>query len=219
MTNDKAQMTNEIQNINFQMKKKIILSFKNLSLRFILSFVLCYLSLMVSAAVAAEKPADAPGTEMMNAHGENMELEFQLYDPGHPTIVDYEKFGEFRGVGTEQYEYRLNNRKGLAAAAGEGIFPNNSVYKDPAYRLLIKKGKLSGSQWDYVNHENQQLAFYKWATTHDTPAVQQFYTAMALEKLGFTLQAIKAYYAVVVHSPKQVGWTFWHTPLYMGRLA
>lgn len=163
--------------------------------------------------------ASCAGTQMMNAHGENMELDFQLYDAGQPDIVDYTLYGEFRGVGTDQYEYRMNDRKGLAAAVGEGIFPNNAVYKDPAYRMLIKKGKLSGSQWDYVNIDNQQLAFYKWATAHDTPAVQQFYTAMALEKLGFTLQAIKAYYAVVVHYPKQVGWTFWHTPLYMGRLA
>ncbi len=179
---------------------------------------------MVHESFAAEKPAAvaaaaAEGTQIMNSHGETMELEFQLYDPGSGQIVDYPKYGQFLGVGTDKYDFKVTDRKGLAAAVGEGIYPNNAVYKDPAYRMLIKKGKLGGSAWDYVNIENQQLAFYKWATWHDTPAVQQFYTALALEKLGFTLQAIKAYYAVLVHFPKQVGWTFWHTPLYMGRLS
>ena len=159
------------------------------------------------------------GTAMMNVHGEEMELDFKLYDPGLEEIVDYEKYGHFEGSGTDHYAYRVEDRKGLAAAVGEGIYPNGSVYKDPFYRILVTKGKLSGSQWDYVNLENQQLAFYKWATAHDTPAVQQFYTALALEKLGEIPQAIKAYDAVLVHFPTQVGWTIWHTPLYMGRLA
>ena len=158
-------------------------------------------------------------TKIMNSHGEDMELDFQLYEPGTDTVVDYSKYGEFEGIGTEKYAYKITDRKGLAEVVGEGIYPNNSVYKDPAYRVLVSKGKLSGSQWDYVNIDDQQLAFYKWATSHDTPAVQQYYTALALEKLGETRQAIKAYYAVVVHFPKQVGWTFWHTPFYIGRLA
>src|SRR3989338_10297379 len=163
--------------------------------------------------------SDHQGTKIMNSQGEQMELEFKLYDPGTEAIVEYEKYGMFEGVGTDKYQYKVMDRKGLAAAVGEGIYPNNSVYKDPAYRVLTTKGKLSGSQWDYVNIDEQQLAFYKWATAHDTAAVQQFYTALALEKLGETRQAIKAYYAVVVQFPKQVGWTIWHTPLYMSRIA
>src|SRR3989338_8056119 len=163
--------------------------------------------------------SDQAGTEIMNSHGENMELDFKLYDPGTEAIVGYEKYGTFEGVGTDKYQYKTTNRKGLAAAAGEGVYPNNSVYKDPVYRMLVTKGKLSGSQWDYVNIDDQQLAFYKWATAHDTPAVQQFYTALALERLGEIQQAIKVYYAVVVQFPKQVGWTIWHTPLYMARIA
>lgn len=159
------------------------------------------------------------GTQIMNSHGESMELEFNLYDPGSETIVDYEKYGKFEGIGTDKYKYTILDRKGLAAAVGEGVYPNNSVYKDPAYRMVVTKGKLTGSQWDYVNVENQQVAFYKWATSNDTPAVQQFYTAMALEKLGQYRQAVKAYYAIAIHFPRQVGWTIWHTPLYMAKIA
>jgi len=174
---------------------------------------------MFSVSVS-EASSDNSATEIMNAHGESMELDFKLYDPGAEEVqIDYSKYGTFEGIGTEAYEYKLTNRKGLAEAVGEGVYPNNAVYKDPAYRVLVSKGRLSGSQWDYVNIDDQQLAFYKWATSHDTPAVQQYYTALALEKLGETRQAIKAYYAVVVHFPKQAGWTVFHTPLYMGKLA
>lgn len=181
---------------------------------------LAALSLLITGiSQASGNSAEQEGTEIMNAYGQNMELEFRLYDPGTETIVDYSKYGTFEGVGTDAYQYKVTDRKGLAAAVGEGVYPNNSVYKDPAYRILVTKGKLGGTQWDYVNIPNQQLAFYKWATSHDTPAVQQFYTALALEKSGKTEQAIKAYYAVVVHFPKQVGWTFWHTPIYMGKIA
>lgn len=172
---------------------------------------------LLVSAFASGKEGDS--TSIMNAHGENMQLEFRLYDPGLEEVIDYTKYGTFGGLGTDKYEYKLTNRKALAAAVGEGVYPNNSVYKDPAYRMLVTKGRLAGSQWDYVNVEDQQLAFYKWATSHDTPAVQQFYTALALEKLGEHKQALKIYHAILVHYPKNVGWTFWHTPLYMGKLA
>ncbi len=186
----------------------------DLRLVIFLSFVLCHLSLNSHAWGSEDR-----GTAVMNSHGENMEIAFTLYDPGLEAVVDYSKYGTLEGVGTDKYQYKLTNRKGLAAAVGEGVYPNNSVYKDPIYRMLLTKEKLNGSQWDYVNIEDQQLSFYKWATAHDTPAVQQFYTALALEKLGKIEHAIKAYHAVVVHFPKQVGWTIWHTPLYMGRIA
>ena len=174
---------------------------------------------MMTCARAFSGESGAAGTEIMNSHGENMQLEFKLYDPGTDPLIDYSKFGTLEGLGTDKYEYKMTDRKGLAAAAGEGVYPSNAVYQDPAYRVLVTKGRLSGSQWDYVNIEDQQLAFYKWATSHDTPAVQQFYTALTLEKLGEYKQALKAYHAVLIHYPKQVGWTFWHTPLYMGKLA
>jgi hypothetical protein len=53
----------------------------------------------------------------MNSHGESMQLEFGLYDPGTEAVVDYEKYGSFKGLGTDQYEYKVTNRKGLWAKA------------------------------------------------------------------------------------------------------
>ncbi len=189
------------------------------------TFVLALFILLQVPAFASEvskKPsvlAAESGTQVMNSHGEQMEVEFKLFDPGSETFIDYEKYGTFEGLGTDKYAYKMTQRKSLAAAVGEGVYPNVSVFKDPVFRLLVTRGKLRGSAWDYVNRDDQQLAFYKWATTSDTPAVQQFYTALSLEKLGQTAQAIKAYHAILVHFPRQVGWSFWHTPLYMSRLA
>jgi beta-glucuronidase len=187
-------------------------------IKFFSRMVYVFLFLLVPFSVYAWG-SDQQGTEMMNVHGESMELDFKLYDPGLDAVVDYAQYGTFEGVGTDQYKYKITNRKGLAAAVGEGVYPSNSVYKDPTYRVLVTKGKLSGSQWDYVNIDDQQLAFYKWATSHDTMGVQQYYTALALEKLGETNHAIKAYHAVIVHFPRDVGWTVFHTPIYMARLA
>ncbi len=85
--------------------------------------------------------------------------------------------------------------------------------------MQAEKG-LEGNVWDYVNSDHLQANFFKWASNHDQPAgVKQFYTAMMLEKAGLLTQAIKAYYATVVHFPKAAGSTSWKTPWYVGPAA
>ncbi|MEI8345509.1 MAG: hypothetical protein WCG06_05500, partial [Candidatus Omnitrophota bacterium] len=173
----------------------------------------------LSWASTPTAPASASAVKLMNSYGEDMELEFSLADPGTEQIIDYSKYGTFEGLGTEKYQYKITDKVGLSAALGEGIYPNNFVYKDPVYKMLVTKGKLVGTQWDYINIDNQQLAFYKWATANEAPGVKQYYVALALEKLGQTAHAINAYYALLVHFPKQVSWTYWKTPIYLGRVA
>lgn len=141
---------------------------------------------------------------------------FKLYDPGREVAVDYEKYGEFKNIGTEKYKYKIKDRKGLAAAVGEGIFPNSkSVRKDSAFKKYQKKKKLTGSHWAYVNTADYQANFYRWAIAAEEPGVKQFYTAVALENAGHIEHAIKAYYAMVIHFPKSVGKTYWGTPWYV----
>lgn len=142
-----------------------------------------------------------------------------LFDTGSEKIVDYEKYGEFKGVGTENYKYEIKDRLGLAKAVGEGVYPSSSVYKDPNFIETQKNGKLNGNHWDFVNIDDQMFAFQKWATTNEDPGVKQFYAASALAKAGHISHAIKAYYAVLVHFPKSIGWTYWHTPFYIGKTA
>ncbi len=158
-------------------------------------------------------------TKLMNSYGEEMELSFSLSDPGEAGLIDYALYGEMLGLDTGNYKYQINNRKGLSAAVGEGVYPSNSVYTDPAYITVNQAGKLRGSHWDFTNIDNHQLMFYKWATAAEAPGVKQFFTASALEKAGYLKQAIRAYHAVIIHFPKQTGWTIWHTPIYYAQRA
>ena len=145
---------------------------------------------------------------------------FKLFDEGTEQVPNYEKYGTFQNVGTRKYYYNVKDEEGLAQAVGEGVFPNGlSVYKDPGYKEYNKKGLLEGSHWDYVNIEDNQASFYKWALAEEEPGVAQYYGAMALEKAGLYKQAIKAYYACILHYPNSVGWTYFQTPWYVGKVA
>ena len=145
---------------------------------------------------------------------------FKIYDKGTETIINYESYGDFIYIGTERYAYHIRDSIGLSRAAGEGIYPNEqSVLNSPDYQQLFSLGKLKGNHWDFANSYDLQSVFYKWATCQEEPGVKQFTIAQILEKAGHIEHAIKAYYAVVVHFPKSVGYTFWGTPWYPGPVA
>ena len=134
--------------------------------------------------------------------------------------IDYEKYGTFENVGTKDYKYKPRNQKGLVEDAGEGVYPNTSaVLKDPAYRQAKKQGRLEGNPWDFIYKNDLEANFYKWATASEPWGVKLFYTALALERAELITQAIKAYYAIVVHYPGATGWTYWQTPWYPGQAA
>jgi len=143
-----------------------------------------------------------------------------LYDAGAEKIVDYGKYGKFSGIGTEDYKYEVTDQEGLAAAIGEGIYPNTtSVRWDPNFRKALKEGRLLGSHWDFLYTPDLEANFYKWAIASELEGVRLFYTALALERAGLIENAIKAYYAIVVHFPGSYGWTYWKTPWYVGPVA
>jgi hypothetical protein len=146
---------------------------------------------------------------------------FTLFDPGTDNIVDYEKYGVYTNLGTAQYRYLIKDREGLSKAVGEGVYPNVlGLLKDPNYQKALYDKSLEGSVWDYVNSDNVQFNFFKWASNHDQPAgLRQFYIAQMLERAGLFAQAVKAYQACVVHFPKTIGNTFWKTPWYVGPTA
>ncbi|MFH1380431.1 MAG: glycoside hydrolase family 2 TIM barrel-domain containing protein [bacterium] len=153
-----------------------------------------------------------------------------LYDLGTEEIVDYEKYGVFSGEGTPAYKYVIKDKEGLSKAAGLGVYPNtDGVYADPAFIKLHAEGKLEGNIWDFVYSDNKSANFYKWASAEkkditsdkniSIPGVKQWFTAFALERAGCLAQAIKAYYAILVHFPKAMDWTFFNTPWYQSRAA
>ncbi|GAH58051.1 unnamed protein product, partial [marine sediment metagenome] len=143
----------------------------------------------------------------------------RLCDPGKEKIVNYKKYGRFRGIETPGYSYKITDRKGLARAVGEGIYPNNSVWTDPGYEKVKREGRLRESHWDFLHIPDLEASFYKWATAGEDPGVKQYFTAFILAEAGLIQQAVKAYYAVVVNFPRCIGWTYWHTPWYPGKSA
>jgi beta-glucuronidase len=143
-----------------------------------------------------------------------------LYDPGKEEIVDYAKYGEFKNVGTKDYQYVVKDQEGLSLAVGEGIYPNTtSIRWDANFRKVLAEKRLGGSQWDFLQSPDLEAAFFKWATSSEPQGVRLFYTGLILEKAGLIKHAIKAYYAIAVHFSGSYGWTYWHTPWYVGQAA
>ena len=143
-----------------------------------------------------------------------------LFDPGTEKIVDYNKYGTFENVGSENYRYKITDQAGLIRACGEGVYPNtSSARKSPGYLALKGSDRLKGDRWDFLYSDDMQANFYKWNMANEPSSVRQFYVAFLLEKAGLLEQAVKAYYAIVVHFPDAYGWTYWHTPWYIGPVA
>jgi beta-glucuronidase len=143
-----------------------------------------------------------------------------LYDPGSEDFVDYAKYGEFKNAGTKEYQYLVKDQEGLSAAVGEGVYPNTtSIRWDPEYKKALKEKRLACSHWDFVHSPDLEAAFLKWATSPEPQGVKLFYTGLILEKSGLIKQALKCYYAIVLHFPGAYGWTYWHTPWYIGQAA
>ncbi len=143
-----------------------------------------------------------------------------IFFKGKEAIVDYTKYGQFIGGGTKDYRYELSDPKGLSEAVGEGIYPNTgAVLKDPNYKKVKGEGRLEGSHWDFVNSEDLEAAFYKWATAPEPWGVKLFYIGVIFEKAKMYEEALKAYHAIVVHFPGSTGWTYWQTPWYPGQAA
>jgi len=143
-----------------------------------------------------------------------------LSDFGKEEFINYEKYGEFQNVGTKDYKYVIKDQEGLIAAAGEGVYPNtSSVRWDPEFKKAMKDKRLEGSQWDFLQSPDMEAAFLKWATSSEPQGTKLFYTGVVLEKAGLIKQAIKCYYAIVVHYPASYGWTYWHTPWSVGQAA
>ena len=146
--------------------------------------------------------------------------QWPLFDPGAELVVDYAQYGTFRNVGVADYHYEISDLAGLSRVVGEGIYPNTtSLYQDPAYQQREAAGQLEGDHWDFLQLNDTQRMFLKWATAPEEAGVRQFYTALALEQAGHIAHAIKAYDAVLMHFPQSIGWTYFKTPWSVGKAA
>jgi beta-glucuronidase len=167
-----------------------------------------------------EKGIEAIEEAQQASEKEGPATSITLNDPGKEAIIDYAKYGEFKGIGTSEYKYVVKDQVGLAAAAGEGIFPNTtSVRWHPNFNKAKTEGRLSVGHWDLIHSKDLEAAFFKWALFPEPKGVSLFYLGFILEKAGLYRHAIKAYYAIVVNFPDAIGWTYWRTPWYVGQVA
>jgi len=143
-----------------------------------------------------------------------------LFNPGKD-LVDYEKYGEFLNEGTQHYKYKIKDLAGLIKAVGEGVWPNTrSFMKNPRFKIVKnKKAFKKLNHWQILNTQDLETAFFKWCIAPESEAVKQFFRAQILERSGLIKQAIKGYYAILVHFPKSYGWTYWHTPWYLAKVC
>jgi len=163
---------------------------------------------------------EAKSTEIPKKECSKISTKVILYDPGKEFPVNYLKYGEFQNVGTKDYKYLVKDQEGLSFATGEGIYPNtSSVRWDPEYKVALKDKRLECSHWDIMQSPDLEAAFLKWVTAPEPQGVKLFYEGLVLEKAGLVEHAIKCYYAIVVHFPGSYGWTYWHTPWYLGQAA
>ncbi|MFC1708594.1 glycoside hydrolase family 2 TIM barrel-domain containing protein [Candidatus Omnitrophota bacterium] len=178
-------------------------------------------------AVAAQSTLDKleKGVEAIEESQKEPEKEevfsnLTLHEPGTEVIVDYKKYGTFEGIGTSDYRYVVKDQSALAAAVGEGIYPNTtSVRWHPNFEKVKKEGRFKGSHWDLIHSKDLEAAFFRWALFPEPKGVSLFYLGYILERAGLYKEAIKAYYAIVVHFPDAIGWTYWGTPWYIGQAA
>ncbi|MCX5702837.1 MAG: tetratricopeptide repeat protein [Candidatus Omnitrophica bacterium] len=170
--------------------------------------------------VRAPLPFEVPPEKLTKKQVSQITTKIALYDSGKEDFVNYEKYGEFQNTGTKDYKYDIKDQEGLSAAVGEGIYPNSTSMRwDPEFKKAQQEKRLEGSHWDFVHSPDLEAAFLKWATASEPQGVKLFYTGLILEKSGLIKQAIKCYYAIVVHFPGSYGWTYWHTPWYVGQAA
>ena len=176
---------------------------------------LCAGLLLAGCVTKLEKPSSAPAgadpyTALMLEFMKGAPLPapaFQLADPGSPDPVDYTKYGTFKNLGTDQYQYELSDPEGLKKAVGEGIFPNeDGVLSDPAYAELAKTDILETRHWDALQLPDLQAAFFIWAQAPEEPGVKAYFTATVLENANLILPAIKANYAVLANFPRSACW-------------
>ncbi len=135
---------------------------------------------------------------------------FPLAHTGSEFPIAYERYGEFTGRGTNAYRYKIKDKDGLGKAIGAGLFPNNgsTLLTDPAFKKWKRKNSPFKNPWDYSQSGNPQADFYVWASASNIdPGTKLFFTAQALVEAGHFQQAIKAYYAIVVHFPKNPCWS------------
>lgn len=136
---------------------------------------------------------------------------FELYSSGTAAIIEYEKYGEFSGEDTTEYKYKVMDRAGLKKELPTGIYPNVlGIQKDPDYQKFFKLKKFKRGAWEFISDKtlDPKVAYYGWLQSGGlSGGVKLYFAASLLEESGHILPAIQAYYAALIHFPKDECWS------------
>jgi hypothetical protein len=161
------------------------------------------LGLALLAARLAAAPLQPSDVAAFASSGGGTAAGFTLSEPGSKWLVDYSQYGTFKDVGSPRFQYIMTKPSELAAATGEGIYPNTSaVLRDPGY--LMMKGSLSAvpdKGFFAGPPAKAQENFYRWATSTQPDGVKLFFEAESLKDAGLWVPALKAYHALLVQFP------------------
>ncbi len=129
-----------------------------------------------------------------------------LQYPGGEKLIDYTVYGTFHLKNTDRYRYQIKDLEGLKLAAGAGIYPNvDFITLDTLYQQLKNDSMLGGNPFTESNYP--VIDFFRIATAKENWGIRQFSTGLALERGKEYFQAIKAYYATIVHFPTEHTYT------------
>ncbi len=133
--------------------------------------------------------------------------EFFIVNTGDEGPIDFSQFGKFNNLGTPEYEYKLENSKGLSEAMGAGLLPNTAaVKKEPQYEEIRKKGLLWENHWVLYESDDLLTAFFAWAECPELAGVKAYFIAKIMERAGYFKQALKSYHSCLVLYPRSVAW-------------
>jgi len=132
-----------------------------------------------------------------------------LAEPGTEKVVDYEKYGEFQGIGTFDYRYVTKDFQGLARASGEGIAPNRNAARNPEYAKVVAQKRIKKNIWEHKPHlsGDPQADYFAWSVSGEDPGVRLLQIGIALEEAGQFEHALKAYRAAMILHPKSYAWS------------
>ncbi len=127
---------------------------------------------------------------------------FTVHYPGSEQLIDYSQYGMFKYAGTPHYRFQITELAGLKNAAGAGVYPNrtfaglDSLYPQVSASPMFSTPFFDQGEYAHADYFKSLFAKEGWA-------LRYYYAADALVRTGEILQAIKTYYAIVVHFPTE----------------
>ncbi|MCP4482718.1 MAG: hypothetical protein GY817_08225 [bacterium] len=131
--------------------------------------------------------------------------------------INYSKYGEFKGVGTNEFHYKVKDKKGLKKQVGDFIYPNTGVprFLKKRYKKIVASGVIRKNDvWSHLKSGDNLLDILAWVSTpiiegnlpDQTEGIKQFFIGDILAHAGEYEAAIKAYYGVVLFFPRTYCW-------------